>query len=194
MKEKEKAKDETKEKVREEKKARGTEPAADKAKEQEQEQELEAKGGMGLLTKILLVAGILALQITAAYFVMHFLFFRGATTEKKPEVAESQIEEMGPMVQLEEIVVNPAGSMGRRFLVVKVALELSKAEIQPEVTRQMPVINDGMIKVLSSKTIEYLSNIADRDSLREELRLVVNDCLRGGTGVNKVFFTGFVLQ
>lgn len=192
MKEKEKAKDETKEKVREEKKTRGAEPAADKAKEQEQE--LETKGGMGLLTKILLVVGMLALQITAAYFVMHFLFFRGPTAEKKPEVVESGVEEVGPMVQLEEIVVNPAGSMGRRYLVVKVALELSKAEIQPEITRQMPVINDGLIKVLSSKTVEYLSNVADRDSLREELRLAVNDCLRSSTGVNKVFFTGFVLQ
>ena len=186
---KEKNQTEPKEKVREERAERKPESA-----EPSGEEEPKIMGGMGFLTKILLVVGILVLQIAAAYFGMRFLFFQSPVTEKKPEVVESKFEEVGPIVQMEELVVNPAGSMGRRFLVVKVALELSDAVVQEEVTRQMPVINDGLIKLLSSKSVEYLSNITSRDSLREEMRLAVNETLRGNKGVSKVFFTGFVLQ
>ena len=178
-----------KEKVREEREERKPESA-----EPSGEEESKTKRGMGFLTKILLVAGILLLQVAAAYFGMRFLFFRGPVTEKKPEVVESKFEEVGPIVQMEELVVNPAGSMGRRFLVVKVALELADAVVQEEVGRQMPVISDGLIKLLSSKSVEYLSNVASRDSLREEMRLAINETMRDGKGVSKVFFTGFVIQ
>jgi flagellar FliL protein len=186
---KEKNQTDPKEKVREEheeRKPESTEPSG--------EEEQKIIGGMGFLTKILLVVGILVLQITAAYFGMSFLFFRTPAPEKKQEVVEPKFEDVGPIVQLEELVVNPAGSLGRRFLVVKVALELSDAAAQEEISRQMPVINDGLIRLLSSKSVEYLSNITSRDSLREEMRLAINESLRGDNGVSKVFFTGFVLQ
>jgi len=149
---------------------------------------------MGFLTKILIVVGILVFQIAAAYFGIQYLFLRDTTTAVEPKTVEQGVEAMGPIMQMEDIVVNPAGSLGRRFLVVKVALELMSEQIQDDVEQQMPLINDGLINLLASKNIEYLSNVAVRDSLREEMRLAINDRLPGGEGISRLYFTGFILQ
>lgn len=154
----------------------------------------ESGGGMGFLTKILIVVGILVFQVTAAYFGIQYLFLQGTATEAEPVSAEQGVETVGPIMQMEDIVVNPAGSLGRRFLVVKVALELMGEHVQEDVVQQMPLINDGLIKLLASKNVEYLSNVAVRDSLREEMRLAINDRLPGGEGVSRLYFTGFILQ
>jgi flagellar basal body-associated protein FliL len=157
--------------------------------------ENEQRKGMGFLTKILMIAGILIFQITTAYFGLHYVFFNNPASAVGSSVSEADgFKEVGPIVQLDELVVNPAESMGRRFAVVKIALELTDAKIQNDIDKQMPVINDELIKILASKSVEYLSNIAERDSLREELRLAINNRLPGRRGVNKIFFTGFVLQ
>lgn len=164
----------------------------------EQEDENEAlekeKKSPGFLTRILLVAVVLIFQISVAYFGINYLFFGEASSEASIPAEESGYDEVGPIIQLDELVVNPSGSMGRRFLVVKVALELLDIAVQEDLERQMPLINDGLIRLLASKNVEYLSNVAARDSLREEMRVVINDRLPNHDGITNVFFTGFVLQ
>ena len=152
------------------------------------------KSKSGFLTKILIIAGMLAVQVIAAYFGIQYFFFDSAEVTQNPVAVEEEFQEVGPILQLDEIVVNPSGSLGRRFLVVKIALELMDVDVQENIERQMPLINDGLIKILSSKNIEYLSNIASRDSLREDLRVAINDRLPAGEGVSQLYFTGFVLQ
>jgi len=152
------------------------------------------KKSMGFLTKILMVVGVLVIQIAVAYFGINAIFFGDSTSGVNKSVEESKCSEVGPIIELEELIVNPSGSKGRRFLVVKVALELLNIKVQAELDKQMPMINDGLIKLLASKNVEYLSNIAARDSLREEMRLTINDRLPSGKGITNLYFTGFVLQ
>ena len=154
----------------------------------------EQRKGMGFLTKILMIAGILIFQVVTAYFGLQYFFFSNAASTVKASSSEAEFKEVGPIMELDEMVVNPAESMGRRFAVVKIALELTDAKIQDDIDRQLPLINDELIKILASKSVEYLSNIAKRDSLRDEMRLAINSRLQGRKGVNKIFFTGFVLQ
>ena len=165
-------------------------------REQDHEEEApeKEKKSLGFMTKILVVAVVLVLQISAAYFGVNYLFFGETSSEASIPETEPGYEEVGPIIQLEELVVNPSGSMGRRFLVVKVALELLDIAVQKDLEQQLPLINDGLIRLLASKNVEYLSNVAARDSLREEMRLVINDRLPRHDGVTNVFFTGFVLQ
>jgi len=157
-------------------------------------EEKAPKSGMGFLTRIILLVGILLLQVTAAYFGVRFLFFNRQMEVTEPTSVSRPAEGVGPIFELGELVVNPAESMGRRFVVVKIALELTDETVQHTVETQAPIINDEMIRILASKNVEFLSNIAARDSLREEMRLAINDQLPGGHGVKKVFFAGFVLQ
>jgi|GEM_PF-1201019 len=157
-------------------------------------EEKAPKTGLGFLTRIVLLVGILLFQVAAAYFGIQFLFFN-----KQAKVAESKsvtqpTEGVGPIFELGELVVNPAESLGRRFVVVKIALELTDETVKKTVETQAPLINDELIRILASKNVEFLSNIAERDSLREEMRLAINGGLPGGSGVKKVFFAGFVLQ
>ena len=156
--------------------------------------ENEQRGGMGFLTKILMIVGVLVFQVAAAYFGLQYFFFNKTPTVVDTRTVDRKFDEVGPILELEELVVNPAGSMGRRFVVVKVALELTHEDVQKNIDQQMPLIDDELIRILSSKNIEYLSNVASRDSLREEMRLAINDRLPGSDGVSKLFFTGFVLQ
>jgi flagellar basal body-associated protein FliL len=164
--------------------------------EQEDAEKASKKGkkSPGFLTKIILVVVVLIFQISVAYFGVNYLFFGEVSSEISKPVEESGYEEVGPIIQLDELVVNPSGSLGRRFVVVKVALELLDIAVQEDLEHQMPLINDGLIRLLASKNVEYLSNVAARDSLREEMRVVINDRLPNNDGVTNVFFTGFVLQ
>lgn len=163
-------------------------------KEDEEKAPEKGKKSPGFLTKILMVTVVLVFQISVAYFGVNYLFFGKASSETSMPVDESGYEEVGPIIQLEELVVNPSGSLGRRFVVVKVALELLDIAVQEDLEQQMPLINDGLIRLLASKNVEYLSNVAARDSLREEMRVVINDRLPNHDGITNVFFTGFVLQ
>jgi len=156
--------------------------------------ENEQQKGLGFLTKILMIAGILIFQVVTAYFGLHYFFFSNSASAVGSSTSDAGFVEVGTIVELDELVVNPAESMGRRFAVVKIALELTDAKVQKDIDKQLPLINDELIKILASKSVEYLSNIAARDSLREEIRLAINNRLPGREGVNKIFFTGFVLQ
>jgi len=160
----------------------------------EPEQEQKPKAGLKFLTRILLLVGILLFQVAAAYFGIQYLFFNKQVASAESKTAAAVTEGVGPIFELGELVVNPAESLGRRFVVVKIALELTNETVKKTVETQAPLINDEMIRILASKNVEFLSNIAERDSLREEMRLAINDQLPGGNGVKKVFFAGFVLQ
>jgi flagellar basal body-associated protein FliL len=154
----------------------------------------EQRKGMGFLTKVLMIAGILIFQVVTAYFGLQYFFFGNSASAVGSSSSDAAFKEVGPIVELDEMVVNPAESMGRRFAVVKIALELTDAKVQKDIDKQKPLINDELIRILASKSVEYLSNIAARDSLREEMRLAINNRLPGRIGVSKIFFTGFVLQ
>ncbi|MFH1010061.1 MAG: flagellar basal body-associated FliL family protein [bacterium] len=155
-------------------------------------------------TKWAVLAGVLVLQVIASYFLQRALLFSPPkpaqahtvevkqTTEKKRKGHAAEASKASEIVLLDEIIVNPAETGGRRFLAATIGFEVTGEE--PNVVEQRkPLIRDRLIGLLSSKTITQLADITYRDTLRAEIRTKIEEELHP-LSVPRVFFTGYVLQ
>ena len=95
--------------------------------------------------------------------------------------------------EISNIVVNPAGTGGSRFLSASFGFELASAELEREFRAREPVIRDALITILSSKTVQQLTDPKEKEIVRYQIKkrlsqLVETDDISG------VYFTDFVLQ
>jgi flagellar basal body-associated protein FliL len=170
-----------------------------------------------VLVPIVLV--VLAVQTLAAYFTVSKLFFSNASPQasamtpdsvlaeeskvkekdKGKEKAKGKEEHQGEageaekIYQFPDIIVNPAGTSGRRFLVVSMSLEVSEAKALEELKVKEPILRDALITLLAAKSFEYVSDVLNMETLRSEIMDEVNKHLTKGK-VTKIYFTGYVLQ
>jgi flagellar protein FliL len=98
-----------------------------------------------------------------------------------------------PLFSVENLVINPAGTQGTRFLIVTIALEMKDADATPELTARDPEIRDLLLSLLSARTVEQLSDLGGRDALKEEIRVAIEGVL-GPDKVIRVFIPQYVLQ
>ena len=97
------------------------------------------------------------------------------------------------LVELAPFVVNITDEGLRRYLKVKIDLELTDAEQRPLVEASKARIRDAVIVLLSAKRMADLSQFEGKLLLKDELRDRVN-ALFGGHVVQTVLFTEFVVQ
>ena len=93
----------------------------------------------------------------------------------------------------EPIIVNLAGTKGQRNLKVSIKFEVTDDDVVEELTARKPLILDLLISILSSKTIDDVSNTVGRNRLRREIIDKSNAELVAGKVIN-VYFTEFVIQ
>lgn len=94
---------------------------------------------------------------------------------------------------IDNLVLNPAGSGGSRFLLLSVAMEGGAAAVVTEMTARDAELRDIILTTLGSKTVEQLTEISVRDSIKSELIAVVSS--RFGKGaVKRLYFPTFVVQ
>ena len=101
-----------------------------------------------------------------------------------------------PLYRIDNVIVNPAGSLGQRFLMCSVALELQDEKLV-EVLRQREIeVRDVVISTLESNTLAQLTQPGARDSLRASLAHALHPLL-GDAGEDehlRVFLPQFVIQ
>jgi flagellar FliL protein len=100
---------------------------------------------------------------------------------------------VGPMFELDTFIVNLLSENGRRYLKVKINLELSDEELTNELNSKMPVIRDIVIRVASSKTLEEISTEKGKEKFKDQVVSELNFSLKDGK-IKNVFFTDFVIQ
>jgi flagellar FliL protein len=98
---------------------------------------------------------------------------------------------------IDNLVMNPAGSGGTRFLMVAAAVEFKEAALVDLFKARDAEVRDIVLRVMGAKTVEQLSDMAMRDSLRKEL----GDSLSGlvpkaqrKQAIRRVYFPQFVIQ
>ena len=94
---------------------------------------------------------------------------------------------------LEPFLVNLADKESRRYLKLKVELEVNNEETAKELEKSMPRIRDALILLLSSKTYLDLASYQGKKQLKQEIKQKVT-ALPGGNKISDVFFTEFVAQ
>lgn len=168
------------------------------------------------LMKILIVAGVLLAQTAGAYFLQKTFLFPSspvspetATQSEHSEEAkegeegeEAAVEGEGhgggangavQIVMMDEIIVNPAGTGGRRFLSTVIGVQSSSPKAEESIGGRMALVRDAAITLLSSKSLDQLASIQYRDSLKTELKDAVIAQLPG-VKVDNIVFSTYVLQ
>jgi flagellar FliL protein len=94
---------------------------------------------------------------------------------------------------IDNLVMNPAGTGGTRFVMLTVTFQLAKAD-QAELLKERDAeLRDLIVSLFSRKPVDELADASRRDSLRAEVAAAVAPILPK-KAVRKVFFPQFVIQ
>ena len=182
----------------------------DAAVGEEGEEEEEQEGGFNLKRYLPIIAGVLVVQVIIIYFAVNWFLAPDEVPEEGevaeevlPQEEEEQELDSSTLIvanvyeKIDDIVVNPAGTEGLRFLSAKINLGLNGPEVEAwiETMNQDSKIRDRLIDILRAKTISQLEP-ENHQVIKEEIKKRLNEeVFRGqGTAVVEVYFQNFVLQ
>jgi len=99
----------------------------------------------------------------------------------------------GKIYVVKDLIVNPAGTNGTRFLLTTVGLEVTTPEALKELENKDVMVRDALNTILTSKDLTTIVNIEGREAIRKEIEAKIGSILRGGTLTN-VYFSKFIIQ
>jgi flagellar FliL protein len=165
----------------------------------------EAPKGGGKLVLAMVLVGTLVLGGGAGWIVVGPKLAGGAPAAEHEEGAEDEGgghgkkkgghggAEESTIYAIENLVVNPAGTQGTRFLIVTLAVETDGTAAMDRLKAAEAQVRDALQAVLGSKSVEQLSDIAQRDSVKAEMKTVLEKILKPGKVVG-LYLPQYVLQ
>lgn len=96
-------------------------------------------------------------------------------------------------VTLNKVLVNVAGTMGSRYLLVSMTLVGTSPDFPAKVAEKEPQLKDIAGGLLSTKTIADLEKPSARNMIRGELLAGFNSVL-GNSAIQEIYFTEFAIQ
>jgi flagellar FliL protein len=94
---------------------------------------------------------------------------------------------------IKDIIVNPAGTGGSRFLSVSFGFELESSQLEQLIERRELQVRDALITIMSSKTVAQLTDVRQKEIARYQIKKRLEKML-GTEELTAVYFTDFVLQ
>lgn len=137
--------------------------------------------------KYFLIALVLVIQVLAAYTIVDKNY------EKIYEITQNRNDSVPVTYQLEELIVNPAGSKGKRYLVVEISLEMESETSISLVEQNLQKIKHNVIESLAARSVEQLVQFQEREVMRVEIRNVINQTI-GENSVRNLYFIKYVMQ
>lgn len=104
-----------------------------------------------------------------------------------------KLAEPSPIYSLDNLVLNPSGSNGTRFLLVSVALEAKDEATVAELKGRDAELRDAVLRMFGAKTVDQVAEASSRDELRTELLAAISKLVPPGA-IKKVYFPQFVIQ
>lgn len=142
-----------------------------------------------LLLGVIAIAVCAVLTLLTALFVMKSISVNGNKSTPQAANAAAQI---GPLFEAGEFTTNLAPGGEKKFVKVKVVLELNNKGAEKEVREKLPVLNDKIIVFLNSKTSDDL-RAENRLQLKEGILKGLNVYLQTGK-INNIYFSDLVMQ
>ncbi len=158
-----------------------------------------AEGGGSKKKLIIIIAAAVVLLLIIAGAAFFFLKPAPEPVEEAdpgldvpvPEITVSQ--EIGPMVKIDEFIVNIISEEGRHYVKAALTIELDKEEALEETSKRMAQIRDAILLLVGNKTFEELHDLQGKKQLKAELVSKINSFLQTGK-VKAIYFTDFVVQ
>ncbi|MBK6486399.1 MAG: flagellar basal body-associated FliL family protein [Gemmatimonadetes bacterium] len=102
----------------------------------------------------------------------------------------------GNLHLIDNLVLNPAGSGGSRFLMLAAAIEFAEAAQVEETKNRDSEVRDVVLRVLGSKTVEELSEMSNREAIKAELADSLGTLFKKSKkkAIRRIYFPQFVIQ
>jgi len=117
----------------------------------------------------------------------------GTIAQDGSSAGHQDAEAPGEIILMEDIIVNPSGTGGTRFLSVSIGFEAASKETAELLQNREAVIKDALITILGSKTIEQLSDTKEKEITRFQIKKRTEQLLES-EDLTAVYFTDFILQ
>ncbi|MCC6928909.1 MAG: flagellar basal body-associated FliL family protein [Gemmatimonadaceae bacterium] len=100
---------------------------------------------------------------------------------------------------VDNLVLNPAGSGGSRFLMLAAAIEFSDAALVEETKARDAEVRDIVLRVMGAKSVEQLSEMSNREAIKHELADSLATLFKPKKGsrkkpISRIYFPQFVIQ
>lgn len=158
----------------------------------------QGKGRLGLNFKVLIVL-IILLLIVFLFGGALFVAFRIGLVDRllnnmAAGVASQEVAgEPSYTYEVPEIVVNLSNGNSRRFLSVKFYVGFDETKLTEELERRMPEIRDAVLQTLWDTSAEDIDSPEEKESLREEIKEVINSLVQSGE-IKGVYFWHVMVQ
>lgn len=151
----------------------------------------------------IIVGGAIVGGLLAAFVVAPKLIARNAPSavgakgaaeppKKEAEAGDPLLKE-GKVVSLDNIIVNPAGSQGSRFLMTSVAFEVDGAEAEKALRAREVEVRDKVTSILEAQSLASLTSPGARDSLKRRIADSIAPMI-GSNAKLHVYLPQFVIQ
>lgn len=117
----------------------------------------------------------------------------GAAEDGDDDEAAADTTAPAVVYMVENLVLNPAGTNGSRFLLLTLGLAVPDEAASQTLQARDPELRDVVIRILGAKGVDQLADITRRDSLKSELRTALVERF-GKKSVLDVYFPQFVIQ
>ena len=164
-----------------------------------EKKEEKIKSGKGK-KKLFIIVGVLVLVLLIGGGVAGFFLLKKEPPAEEKDPGQTvpvpdltQMEVIGPMVDIEEFIVNIISCDSNHYVKASLTVELTNEATREEVEKRMPQMRDAVLLLLGNKTYEELQDLQGKRQLKAELMSKINSFLQAGK-VKSVYFTNFVVQ
>ena len=155
----------------------------------------------GSKKKLIIIVAAVLLIVFAGAGAAYFFYFKKNTVQEKPTDPGMQVPvpqlnnktEIGPMVDIDEFIVNIISAENNHYVKAAITLELTNEAVKEEVGKRMPQVRDSILLLVGNKTYDELQDLQGKKQLKAELASKLNSILQYGS-VKSIFFTDFVVQ
>jgi flagellar FliL protein len=99
-----------------------------------------------------------------------------------------------PLYTISDLVLNPAGSGGTRFLMLSVAFDMKDSTGVEAMKLRDAEIKDAVLALVGGKTVDQLAEVASREPLKVEIKDLVGKITKKPKQIKRVSFPQFVIQ
>lgn len=165
--------------------------------------------GMPMSKMLMIGGGVFVLQIVIVYFLITIFVVpkmsSGDSQKTKNEhtknadgveenASAEEVKNPGKYVfAVKDIIINPAGTGGARFLLATVGIEVADEEELKAIEGKDVLVRDALNTIFGAKTLEQLDDQTNREALRKEIKTALNKTLRPEK-VHQVYFSKFIIQ